>query len=352
MEELSESSPKERNVVSPELGEKIASARAEIMADGADPQKVAARNISEMGFMQALWETTKPHAKKMREISLKQFKASISAAISLVPLVGEVKAGGAAVKAVEAGVDATQGAKTARGIFGNIETGIAAGKAARAEGKGVLKAVGEGWKAKGAYEAARANDRLMKLVAENPFIRAEHTAMQNIQAVKELEGDAVGLTNKVRKAIAFKKLEKAVKAEQMGHAYAEVATQIAGKGKGALEVSVGPFVAHQATRAKESMHTIAGREAAKNIFNLTPDVPHWLTLVTSVAEMVGVHGADLIPAVMQMGKNTVDAAKTYGAMGRDVMNLAVDRLTKYKDQKDMDATVRMFSSKQATPAAV
>lgn len=325
-----ETPSKEQTVVSPELSEKIARARTEILAEGQNPQAVAGRNIAEMGFMQALWETAKPHAKKLQEINFKNLKAQVGAVISIIPFVGEGKAG----------------------LFGikGIQEGVRAGKEAKAAGAGAFGVVKEGWKAKGAFEAAQVNARLEKLVATNPFVRADLQAAERVADVKEgiKFNRGEGIVGKIKSSFEIGKAAKAIKKEELGHAKRIVETAGHMAGKGELGSKAFSKAYEVGTRASEKMHTRVGREFVKNIFNLTPDAPHWLTFSTAIAEMVGIHGADLIPAVLQMGKNTIDTAATYGRLTRDVWNLSMNRLT--GKGIEVAKAARAFETKVPTPA--
>ncbi len=59
--------------------------------------------------------------------------------------------------------------------------------------------------------------------------------------------------------------------------------------------------------------------------NLTPDVPVWISTTTGVAEFLGAHGIDAIPAVMQMGINRYQQLKVSKDMGLDVMGYVATR---------------------------
>ena len=59
--------------------------------------------------------------------------------------------------------------------------------------------------------------------------------------------------------------------------------------------------------------------------NLTPDVPVWISTTTGVAEFLGAHGIDAIPAVMQMGINRYQQLKVSKDMGLDVLGYVATR---------------------------
>lgn len=332
MDESREFPTREQVVASPELMDRIDAARAEILMDGMDPEAVAARNIAEMGFFKALGETMKPHMKKLKEINGKQFKAQIAAAISVIPFVGE--------------------GKSFLGIAG-FKKGLAAAKEAKVA-KGTWGAVREGFKARKAFEVAEANARLVTLAKTNPFIQAEVRAGERIKALTQASKDiakfeGVGVFGKMKMARELGKATKAVKKEELALAYKLAQRGARLKGANNFEAPIAAFALRHGTKASEAMHTFQGREGVKGFFNLTPDVPHWLSLTTAVGEMVGLHGIDMIPAVLQMGKNTIDMIATYGKLTKDVWNLCADRIS--GKHKDLRKQVAAFEPKMAPAAA-
>ena len=59
--------------------------------------------------------------------------------------------------------------------------------------------------------------------------------------------------------------------------------------------------------------------------NLTPDIPVWLSTTTGVAEFLGAHGIDAIPAVMQMGINRYKSVMVSKDMALDVLGYTAKR---------------------------
>ena len=168
MDETPEIPQKEQVVLPPELAERISHAQAEILTQGQNPEAVVGRNIAEMGFMQALWETAKPHTKKLREINLKQFKAQAAAVLSLIPVIGQGKAFLSTVGVVKGYEKATTVYKAEKGW-----------RKIKAVGAGFGKAMAENApkasKAGSLFEKARAGSMVGYLEKEGA-LRAERIA--------------------------------------------------------------------------------------------------------------------------------------------------------------------------------
>lgn len=60
---------------------------------------------------------------------------------------------------------------------------------------------------------------------------------------------------------------------------------------------------------------------AVHAFDPTPDVPSSVSLGFFLAEAFGLHGASAIPAFIQLAMNSVETAKVYGRMGKDVVGV-------------------------------
>lgn len=310
MDEAPEIPQKERVVMSPELADRIDRARQEIAAQGQDPQAVAGRNIAEMGFMKALWETAKPHTKKLREIQFKQIKAQGAAVLSLIPIIGEGKAFLSTV-----------------GITKGFEKGVQTFKAEKGWRK--IKAIGKGLgraMAENAPEAAKAGSLFEKARAGSVVAREQAAAA--VRAENIAKNIAVSSYETARDA------QKALKgAEKWNKAVTKVAINesLDAAAAAAGKTGVGKWAFKEFEKRKLTGMKIVGnpekRAGIWHFLDLTPDVPGWLSLTTAAGEMVGVHGIDVIPAVLQMGKNTIDQVSTYGKLTKDVWNLAVTRLS-------------------------
>ena len=333
MDETPEIPQKEQVVTSPELAERISHAQAEILAQGQNPEAVVGRNIAEMGFMQALWETAKPHTKKLREINFKNLKAQGAALLSLIPVIGQGKAflsTVGVVKGYEAGAKAYKAEKGWRKV-----KAIGAGF-----GRAMAENAPELAKAGSLFEKARAGSMVGYLEKEGA-LRAERIAASIAHGTYESSKDAA----KALKAGLSWNKEVAKKAVAEG---LDLAADAAGK------TGVGRWAFKQIEKRKiPTMNILSNPEKRAGIgafLDLTPDVPGWLSLTTAVGEVVGIHGIDVIPAALQMGKNTVDYVKTYSALTNDVLNLAIDRVT--GRGKGVAKAAQLFSSYSASPQGV
>lgn len=328
MDEIPELPQKEQIVTSPELSERISHAQAEILAQGQNPEAVAGRNIAEMGFLQALGETMKPHAKKLREINFKQFKAQAAAALSLIPIIGEGKAFLSTV-----------------GVVKGYEAGATAFKAEKGWRK--VKAIGAGFgraMAENAPSAAKAGSFFEKMKAGSVVGKAEAESALRAEliAVNIAHGTYETSKDAQRALRAAEKWNKGITKKAISEGL-DTAAQAAGK------TGIGGWAFKQVEKSKlPAVKILSNPEKRAGIgafLDLTPDVPGWLSLTTAVGEMVGIHGIDVIPAALQIGKNTIDMAKTYGNMTNDVLNLAIDRVT--GRGKGVAKAAQLFSSYSA-----
>lgn len=325
MDETPEIPQKEQVVSSPELDDRIRQAQTEILAQGQNPEAVAGRNIAEMSFLKALGETIKPHAKKLREINFKQFKAQGAAVLSLIPIIGEGKAFLSTVGVVKGYEKATTVYKAEKGW-----------RKVKAIGAGFGRAMAENAptaaKAGSFFEKVRAGNVVGKVEAE-AALRAEHIAANIAHGTYETSREA----SKALKAGLKYNKEVTKQALKAG---LDEAADAAGK------TGVGRWVFKEIEKRKiPTIKILANpekRAAIGAFLDLTPDVPGWLSLTTAVGEMVGIHGIDVIPAALQMGKNTIDTAVTYGKLTNDVLNLAIDRVT--GRGKGVAKAAQLFSS--------
>ncbi len=329
MDETPEIPQKEQVVTSPELAERISHAQAEILAQGQNHEAVVGRNIAEMGFLQALGETMKPHAKKLREINFKNFKAQAAAALSLIPVIGQGKAflnTVGVVEGYEAGATAFKAEKGLR-KFKAIGAGF---------GRAMAENAPTAAKAGSLFEKAHAGSMVGYLEHEGA-LRAERIAANIAHGTYESSKEA----SKALKAGLSWNKEVTKKAIAEGLDLAADATGKTGVGRWAFK---------QIEKRKiPTMNILSNPEKRAGIgafLDLTPDVPGWLSLTTAVGEMVGIHGIDVIPAALQMGKNTIDTVVTYRRMTGDVLNLAIDRVT--GRGKGVARAAQLFSSYTAS----
>ena len=69
--------------LSPEHQEKLLALREQLAAEAMNPERVVTRSIDEMGFLEGMKETMKPHQAKLKELAFNDLKATASAAISM-----------------------------------------------------------------------------------------------------------------------------------------------------------------------------------------------------------------------------------------------------------------------------
>ncbi len=100
-------------------------------------------------------------------------------------------------------------------------------------------------------------------------------------------------------------------------------------GKNIIQKGIESRVLKAAPKAIEKTASISKSIVFKNFFerwlNLTPDVPHWISYTTGIAEFLGAHGIDAVPAVMQMGINRYKSVMVSKDMALDVLGYTVKR---------------------------
>lgn len=103
-------------------------------------------------------------------------------------------------------------------------------------------------------------------------------------------------------------------------------------GKNVVQKGMESFVLKKAPGAIEKTAAAAKNIQFKAFFerwlNFTPDVPHWISYTTGVAEFLGAHGIDAIPAVMQMGINRYKQVMVSKDMAMDVLGYTAGRVLK------------------------
>lgn len=103
-------------------------------------------------------------------------------------------------------------------------------------------------------------------------------------------------------------------------------------GKNVVQKGMESFVLKKAPGAIEKTAAAAKNVQFKAFFerwlNLTPDVPHWISYTTGIAEFLGAHGIDAIPAVMQMGINRYKQVMVSKDMAMDVLGYTAGRVLK------------------------
>lgn len=325
MSEFQETSLIEQSVASPELASKITDAQLEILPEGKNPEAVAVRNIEELGFFQALWETAKPHTKKLLEINFKNLKAQGALVLSLIPVLGEGKA-------LLSTVGIKEGFKAGKVAF-QAEKGLSKYKAI---GVGLARAAAENApsaaKAGSLFAKTAEGSQVLKLQAQGA-VRAENIAQniahgqyESVAAAKKALRDAMNYNAKTTKDAIDTTLNAAAKEA----------------GKGGLGKMAYKEFEKRKLPLMDKLSRPEARVGVVHFLDLTPDVPGWLTFATGAAETVGVHGADAIPALLQIGKNSVDTGVTYGRLTKDVWNLVMNRINSAKDNKILTRATAAF----------
>ncbi len=386
--------------MSKELQEHVLAERERLMQEAMNPERVVTRSINELGFWEGLKETVKPHVAKQKEIMFKELKANASLALSLIPVLGEGKGLGTGLfgVTVKAGAPVEQAIKFepfVRGKkaleFGKRGYNVLRGKSAAEQllkfektsgsiftrvalkGADVIDTTGAYVKdairsAKAALGAKTAVERSVvhdftKAAKEGATVMATKMGVEGIQAAQRAKAaakeaamfnakHAAHLANAAQKEwYKFPiRWARSAKSEVVGRLAAARAGKEAGKAVTAAVEStlasknaVGRFVEGGVKRAAPAV--IEGTKYGKfhAIFdkwlNLTPDVPIWLSTTTGVAEFLGAHGIDAIPAVMQMAVDRYQQIKVSKDMALDVLGYTVGRVLRKSQERKAAAEV-------------
>ncbi len=375
--------------LAPEQQEKVLAARERMMAEAMSPQHVVTRSIEDMGFWKGMGETIKPHLKKQKEIMFKELKANASLALSLIPVIGEGKGLGTGLlgitakegkaltgttrlkniqfepfvrlsKAAKEGKKAfvtARGVKTAdklwdlskggNSIFANAAFKVAygfekTGAIAKDTVRSVVGALA------GKKEAARVlGYEFSESASHGAKVMATRMGVEGIQVAQQAK--------KLAKAEAYMGVKTAVAAENASKHWITFpmkwARSAGGEVRGRLAaIKAGKEAGKAVTDAVKSVVKKTGvvgwleggvKRAAPTIIegtkfgkfhaffdrwlNLTPDIPVWLSTTTGVAEFLGAHGIDAIPAVMQMGINRYKSVMVSKDMALDVLGYTAKR---------------------------
>lgn len=359
--------------LAPEQREKLLSLREQLTAEAMQPNRVATRSIEEMGFWEGLLHTLKPHAEQKKRLMVADLKAKGSLALSIIPILGEglafgkglfgvykaekvfvpaerLRKAGAAIKPAVELVKAQKIAKVAEDARRIDKVGNAMRRAAEWTTRPVrmlfagtlapLRTLNEEY-GKHAVHVAET------MLAGNEIHAARKAAVATAQAerMKFIDGklEAAAKTGKNLKDVSwwqFSKRWQRYQIERGGNAEAArvlrqagrvidtgLEAKLAGTGTGKL----GTEAYKAAQKVKPTV--IEGVGLKKYLamfdqwFNLTPDVPHWMSTTTAVAELLGMHGIDAIPAVIQIGVNKYRGAELNLKMARDVYAFAKKRLS-------------------------
>lgn len=348
--------------LSPEVEEQRRAVFERVQAESRDPSAIISRSIDEMGFFEGLLKVTEPYRKEKVNIMWKNFIAKTSLVLSLIPVVGEGKAflgvvrEGGKIKRFEPVFRATVAAHRGSREFSNtmkatVSTEKLIGKIAHTKPArlvaGSWKGIREMSKTMGRFGVRDAVTSMNHLEATNKLFAAKQAASRtkNIEYITERTKrlseagyangarwfDAIGKFKVWRIDSAAKKVAKNVMKTHgdTRAVHAIVAGEI-GTGNKAAQ-----WIGEKAVHAKSAIDV--GLKKRKfmaffdSVFNLTPDVPHWLSLTTAVGEMAGMHGVDSISAMVQLGKNSLHEAKITRTMMKDVWRFTNNRLLGSRD---------------------
>lgn len=383
--------------LAPEQQEKLLAIRERLQSEAMNPQHVVSRSINEMGFWEGMKETVKPHLQKHKELYVKDLKAYASAALSLVPVLGEGKGLGTGLfgitlnaektlaqgaikfeplvrgkKALEFGkrgysymrnYSAVEHLKNAKDFIYpmSIKTALGPHQATKSEIRRAvlhdkLRPVGArlGWKV--AVERSLVKD-YGTAVKEGAKVLATKLGVEGIQAAQRTKAAMKKEAYQAVK-IAVREVNAADKWYKFPIKWArsatgEVAAQVA---KARVGKEFGKGVTSAVESAVKSQHLIGKRveglvkRAAPTVIegtklgkfhaffdhwlNLTPDVPVWLSTTTGVMEFLGAHGIDAVPAVLQIANNRYKQVMVTKDMALDVVKYtAMKGLQKMADRK-------------------
>lgn len=367
--------------LAPEQQEKLLAIRERLQQEAMNPQQVVSRSINEMGFFEGLYHTAKPHLEKKKTLMVKDLKATASLTLSLVPLLGEGVSFGKGVfgiykakqgleKFVPAARLARAGGEVGKAVRATLEGGKAFQAATKVKDVKVLPRIGN---AVGkAVEWTTRPIRVLWSGGTAPFISLNkdfnthalhvadkmldgnevHKATQKIHHAAEVKR-GLYINKKIKEArIAEHDLEnvrwwqfadkwRRFQIHRGGQAEANRVIRRAGRvldnrlekhlvdsGKGLMGSKIDVAMQKVKPTVLEGLGLKKYLALFDQWFNLTPDVPHWLSTTTAIGEFLGAHGIDTIPAVIQLGQNKLKDIGVTWNMGMDVFKYTRDRLLK------------------------
>lgn len=322
MEEQPEIPQKEQVVLPPELKKVMEGARQRVVAEAKQPQADILERTAGMGFIASMKEAITPHTKKMGEVVFKDFKASVMAAISLVPLMSTgASAARAAEKVTRLEAKQLKLAANAEKVAKNAsKSGALVTKEIAAADAAVWKA---GVKAREAFEALvsrfslselnqykhllakGADPRVAARIAMLPVERAvlfEKELNAGIDIARAFEHASHGIDTTAKwapfgeKLIFGKKMEIPTGKLKYGARF------------GAERIAEGWF--------HELLHTL----------DPYPDVPGFVGLVGFLDLIPGVVGMELIPAGWQMISNKIQMGKEQLGMAKDISKVVLNKM--------------------------
>ncbi len=393
--------------LSKEQQEKLLTLRERMMSEAREPQQVVSRSIDEMGFWEGLKETVRPHMAEKKKIAVGKLKAYGSMAFSLIPVLGEGLAFGKGLFGITR--TTAEAGKAAKTVFepairlhkaknaimpavykvqtwGEIRQLDKVGKdakfltkAADAIGRAAewttrpFRMVFEGGSASirvlNTEYAKHAEKAALKMIGANGA-KEIHTMRVQAQEAARLAQESF-VAGKVAEAAKAGKDLTSTRWWELRKKWQRFGIERGGKAEAArvlrqskrgidmmLEArkagSGAGVVATEAYKITEKVKptVLEGLGLKKYLalfdkwFNLTPDVPHWLSTTTGIAEFLGVHGIDAIPGIIQASMLKVREVGIDARMGKDVLAYAKKRLFEQKPERK--AAAEVF----ATPAPV
>lgn len=277
-----------------ELKHEVSEARTHIEQDMRDPARATADAAGEVGLVKALWDTALSRSDKIKDLVFKDVKATGAALLSVVPLVGEA------------------------GTLARLGSAAQAGKVVSTEWKAVN--IAKASKLKDVEVLARQSSRLAK--------------GKLWQAIKEIPRNPVRLVSD-----PIQSGKEAWAARKGIQEIGKTADQVARLGEvGALGGDSSLIEATLAAKMVDAQKTysVAKKQLGKDTLvsgalhlmhkvDPFPDVPPQLAMVAGLAEFV-LPGANILPAVWQLGRNKIEWAKMYGGMALDMGKVVMNRL--------------------------
>jgi len=389
--------------LAPEQQERLLAIRERLQAEAMNPQHVVSRSINEMGFFEGLYHTAKPHLEKKKTLMIKDLKATASLTLSLIPLVGQEVGFGKglfgiykAEKGLEKFVPAARLARAGKEVGKAAKLTWEGGKAFQAATKvkdvKVLPRIGN---AVGkAVEWTTRPIRALWSGGTAPFISlnrefGEHAGRvatkmlganevhaarviahgeaaeeraKFIQAGLDAAAAAGKNLNQVEWWNVAKKWKRGAIMRGGKAEYARVIREanrnldnvlearLAGSGTGKLGTEAYKVAQKVKPTVLEGLGLKKYLALFDQWFNLTPDVPHWLSTTTAIGEFLGAYGIDAIPAVIQLGQDKIKNVGVTWNMGKDVLKYTRDRLLKPDPARKQSAEV--FSPAPTVAGAV
>lgn len=273
------------------LKQRIESARLNIERQRGDMAQSTTNAAGEVGMVKSLWNVMQERQGKMKELAWKDLKAIAAGALSVIPLVGEAgtvaKIGSAAEKG-KAALSAEKAFKSTSMIGDLGDAALVSQNTARSEF----------WKA-------------LKNVPRNPV----HLVSDPWKSGKEAWGARKGIQ------------EVGKTADQVAH-FGEVGAL--GGDSSLIEAALAEKMV-DAQKAYSGAKKQLGKDVLKstglhimNKIDPFPDVPPAIATVAGFADFV-LPGANIVPALWQLGHNKIEWAKMYGGMALDMGKVVMNR---------------------------